>query len=86
MKGAFTHKRCALVAEVAEMGRLASEEKLAFSFRAEDELSLANSVQDIQNLEDSAIQVIINKAHKFTKKRDWKYVAKRFIESLEEKF
>ena len=58
----------ALVAQVAEMGRLASEEKIAFSFRAEDELSLANSVQDIQNLEDSSIQVIINKAHKFTKK------------------
>ncbi len=83
MKGAFTHSKLALVANVSEMGRIAKEEKLAVSFIAEDELSVVSSIKLVLKKSPEYYSEKIKSACDYANERDWSNLSKRFIKSLE---
>ena len=83
MKGAFTHEKLAIVANVSEMGRLAKEEDLAEYFEAEDESSLLCCINKILKRKPAFYKEKIIKARNYASKRDWSSLSKKFINSLE---
>ena len=83
MKGAFTHSRLALVSNVSEMGRIATEEKLAESFIAEDDTSVVNSIKLVLENGPTYYSEKIKSAHDYANKRNWSNLSKRFIKTLE---
>ena len=83
MKGAFTHEKLAIVANVSEMGRLAKEENLAEYFEAEDESSLLSCINKILKRKPDFYKEQIMKARNYTNQRDWSSLSSKFIDSLE---
>ena len=83
MKGAFTHSKLALVSNVSEMGRIATEEKLAESFIAEDDNSVVNSIKLVLQNGPGYYSEKIKSAYDYANKRNWSNLSKRFIKSLE---
>ena len=83
MKGAFTHEKLAVVANVSEMGRLAKEEKLAEYFNAEDEYSLVDCIKNVLQRTPDYYKEKIKKARNYANERDWSNLSKKFINSLE---
>ena len=83
MKGAFTHERLAVVANVSEMGRLAKEEKLAEYFKAEDESSLLDCINKILKKKPDFYKEKIINARNYSKQRDWSSLSRKFMNSLE---
>ena len=83
MKGAFTHSKLALVSNVSEMGRIATEEKLAESFIAEDDNSIVNSIKLVLQNGPGYYSEKIKSAYDYANKRNWSNLSKRFIKSLE---
>ncbi len=83
MKGAFTHSKLAIVANVSEMGRLASEENLALFFEPQSERSIVSCIKNtLQNSPDKYSDMIKN-ANKYANERNWSNLSKKFIKSFE---
>ena len=82
MKGAFTHSKLALVADVSEMGRLGSEEGLAVVFESENESSLFSRVKEVLGNKKDYYSDKIKLANKYANERDWTNLARKFIEGL----
>ena len=83
MKGAFTHFKLALVSNVAEMGRLATEEGLGEVFEAEDENSLIECISKVLKNGSEYYYQKISNANKYANERNWTNLANRFISNLE---
>ena len=82
MKGAFTHSIFPIVSNVAEMGRVIKEEKLGNYFDPENEESLFNTIMQTLNQNNDEINSKIKRANEYANQRNWKELAKRFINSL----
>ncbi len=83
MKGAFTNSKLALVSNVSEMGRLATEERLGEAFEAESENSLIECINRVLKNGPEYYYEKISNANNYANQRNWKNLAKRFISSLE---
>ena len=83
MKGAFTHEKLAVVANVSEMGRLAKEENLAEYFEAEDKTSLVDCINKILKRKPIFYKEKIIKARNYANQRDWSSLSRKFINSLD---
>ena len=83
MKGAFTHEKLAVVANVSEMGRLAKEENLAEYFKAEDESSLLDCIYKILKKKSAFYKEKITNAKNYSNQRDWYSLSRKFMNSLE---
>ena len=83
MKGAFTHSKLALVANVSEMGRIAREEKLAEYFMPEDDYSAVSSIKLVLKNGPKYYAEKIKASNDYANQRDWNNLSKRFIKSLE---
>ena len=82
MKGAFTHEKLAVVANVSEMGRLAKEENLAEYFKAEDESSLLDCIYKILKKKSAFYKEKITNAKNYSNQRDWYSLSRKFMNSL----
>ena len=82
MKGAFTHSKLALVANVSEMGRLAKEERLAEYFHPEDTESVICCIKRVLLNGEDYYSDKIKMANKYANERDWSNLSKKFIKSL----
>ena len=65
MKGAFTHSKLALVSNVSEMGRLATEENLAKFFEPENMFSLSSCVREVLMQKQDHYSDMIVRANKY---------------------
>ena len=83
MKGAFTNFKLALVSNVSEMGRLATEERLGEFFEAENENSLIDCINRVLKNGSEYYYEKISNAKNYANERNWKNLTKRFISSLE---
>ena len=82
MKGAFTNSKLALVSNVSEMGRLATEERLGEFFEAENESSLIECINRVLKNGSEYYYEKISNANNYANERNWKNLANRFISSL----
>ncbi len=82
MKGAFTHSKLALVSNVSEMGRLATEENLAKFFEPENMFSLSSCVREVLMQKQDHYSDMIVRANKYANERDWFNLSQKFIESF----
>ena len=83
MKGAFTNLKLALVSNVSEMGRLATEERLGEAFEAENENSLIECINRVLKNGSEYYYEIISNANNYANERNWESLANKFISSLE---
>ena len=83
MKGAFTNFKLALVSNVSEMGRLATEERLGEFFEAENESSLIECINRVLKNGSEYYYQKISNANNYANERNWESLAIRFISSLE---
>ena len=82
MKGAFTNLKLALVSNVSEMGRLATEERLGEAFEAENENSLIECINRVLKNGSEYYYEKISNANNYANERNWENFARRFISSL----
>ena len=82
MKGAFTHSKLALVANVSEMGRLAKEENLSEFFESDNQASVVSCVRRVLKNGNHYYSDKIKRANNYANERDWSNLSKKFIKSL----
>tara|TARA_B100000401_G_C52811136_1_gene723827 strand:- start:70 stop:1239 length:1170 start_codon:yes stop_codon:yes gene_type:complete len=82
MKGAFTHSKLAIVANVSEMGRLAKQENLAEYFQPENESSLLSCLERILKNNDEYYIDKIKFANKYANDRNWPNLTRKFLKTI----
>ena len=82
MKGAFTHSKLALVADVSEMGRLGREKNLAVIFESENILSLVSLVREVLDNKKDYYSDKIKLANKYANERNWSNLSRKFIKGF----